>query len=214
MSSSEQCSDTQKLTPKGRERQRRILDAAREVFLEQGFENASISEIMKRAGGSMSTLYRCFGNKLGLFEAMTQQATNDLFDSVDDRVVWDEDLESGLRSFGRRFIEHISRPQAIALFRLVISVNGADREEIQRIFYANGPERVRARLTEFLQTQAQQGHLRVDSCELAACQFIELIKQPWHQQGLFGIQFPADLPEKSLEQGIEMFLNGVAADRQ
>lgn len=210
MGISEQCNDGQGMTPKGRERQRRILDAAREVFLEQGFENASIGEIMRRAGGSMSTLYRCFGNKLGLFEAMTQQATNDLFDSVDDRVVWNDDLEEGLRSFGRRFIEQINRPQALALYRLVISVNGADREAIQQIFYANGPERVRIRLTEFLQAQADQGHLRVDCCEMAAGQFIELIKQPWHQQGLLGIPCPPDLPAKSLEQGIDTFLNGVA----
>ncbi len=198
------------MTAKGRERQRRILDAAREVFLEQGFENASISEIMKRAGGSMSTLYRCFGNKLGLFEAMMQQATNDLFDSVDDRVIWDDGLERGLRRFGRRFIEQINRPNAIALFRLVISVNGADREDIQRIFYANGPGRVRARLTEFLRSQGELGRVKVDSYELAAGQFIELIKEPWHQQALFGVPYPPDLPEKSLEQGIAIFLAGAA----
>ncbi|TCK07518.1 TetR/AcrR family transcriptional regulator [Marinobacterium mangrovicola] len=211
MSNPEQCNDNQAMTPKGRERQRRILDAAREVFLEQGFENASIGEIMKRAGGSMSTLYRCFGNKLGLFEAMMQQATNDLFDSVDDRVVWHDGLEEGLRSFGRRFIEQINTPNAIALFRLVISVNGADREDIQRIFYANGPGRVRSRLTEFLSAQADKGRINVDSCELAAGQFIDLIKEPWHQQALFGVSYPSDLPEKSLEQGIALFLNGVKA---
>lgn len=212
-SNPEQCNESQTMTPKGRERQRRILDAAREVFLEQGFENASISEIMKRAGGSMSTLYRCFGNKLGLFEAMMQQATNDLFDNVDDRVVWHKGLEEGLRSFGRRFVEQINTPNAIALYRLVISVNGADREDIQRIFYTNGPERVRLRLTEFLREQAQQGRLNVASCELAAGQFIDLIKEPWHQQALLGVPHSPDVAEKSLEQGIAIFLYGVGTER-
>ena len=67
------------LTPKGLERQKRILDAAREVFLEQGYDNASINDIMCRAGGSLSTLYRLFGSKLGLFEAMMEQTSNQVF---------------------------------------------------------------------------------------------------------------------------------------
>ena len=38
-----------------------FLRAAREVFLEFGYENANMAEIVRRAGGSLSTLYAQFG---------------------------------------------------------------------------------------------------------------------------------------------------------
>ena len=48
------------------------LQAAREVFLEQGYEAASVNDVVRRAGGSLATLYAQFGNKEGLFQAVTQ----------------------------------------------------------------------------------------------------------------------------------------------
>ena len=47
-----------------------FLGAARDVFLEFGYEQANMAEIVRRAGGSLSTLYAQFGGKKGLFEAM------------------------------------------------------------------------------------------------------------------------------------------------
>ena len=43
--------------------QRALLDAAREVFTEQGFTNASIADIVDRAGSSVGSLYHHFGGK-------------------------------------------------------------------------------------------------------------------------------------------------------
>lgn len=205
-----ECSD-KGLTAKGLERRRRILDAAKEVFLEQGFENASISDIMKRAGGSMSTLYRCFGNKLGLLEAMMQQSCDDLFASFDQDRIWSEDAASTLYRFGQRFIEMISRPQAIAMYRLVLSVNSAEREQIQAVFYTSGPDRIRKLLTVYLEKQKAEGRLNIDCCTVAAAQFVEMIKQPWHLQALLGIPYDPALPERSLRQGVKIFLNGTTA---
>jgi AcrR family transcriptional regulator len=53
--------------------QRTLLDAAREVFAEQGFANASIADIVERAGSSVGSLYHHFGGKNELFLALWQQ---------------------------------------------------------------------------------------------------------------------------------------------
>jgi AcrR family transcriptional regulator len=50
--------------------QRALLDAAREVFTEQGFSSASIADVVERAGSSVGSLYHHFGGKSELFLAL------------------------------------------------------------------------------------------------------------------------------------------------
>src|SRR2546429_4110047 len=53
--------------------QRALLDAAREVFAERGFAEASIADIVQRAGSSVGSLYHHFGGKSELFIALWQE---------------------------------------------------------------------------------------------------------------------------------------------
>jgi AcrR family transcriptional regulator len=50
--------------------QRALLDAAREVFAEQGFSQASIADVVERASSSVGSLYHHFGGKSELFVAL------------------------------------------------------------------------------------------------------------------------------------------------
>jgi AcrR family transcriptional regulator len=54
-------------TPKTR---RVLLDAARQVFTEQGFSQTSIADVVERAGSSVGSLYHHFGGKSELFLAL------------------------------------------------------------------------------------------------------------------------------------------------
>ena len=51
------------------QRRRAILASARALFVEQGYEKTTLGEIVERAGGSLATVYKLFGNKDGLLEA-------------------------------------------------------------------------------------------------------------------------------------------------
>lgn len=53
--------------------QRALLDAAREVFTSRGFTEASIAEVVERAGSSVGSLYHHFGGKSELFLALWQE---------------------------------------------------------------------------------------------------------------------------------------------
>jgi AcrR family transcriptional regulator len=53
--------------------QRALLDGAREVFTARGFSDASIAEIVDRAGSSVGSLYHHFGGKSELFLALWQE---------------------------------------------------------------------------------------------------------------------------------------------
>ncbi len=54
-------------TPKTR---RALLEAARQVFTEQGFSQTSIADVVERAGSSVGSLYHHFGGKSELFLAL------------------------------------------------------------------------------------------------------------------------------------------------
>jgi AcrR family transcriptional regulator len=53
--------------------ERALLDAGREVFTGQGYSDASIADIVERAGSSVGSLYHHFGGKGELFLALWQE---------------------------------------------------------------------------------------------------------------------------------------------
>ncbi|MCD0451431.1 TetR/AcrR family transcriptional regulator [Actinocorallia sp. API 0066] len=54
---------------------RALLDAAREVFSDRGYEAAGIAEIVERSGVSVGSLYHHYGGKSGLFLALWEEHT-------------------------------------------------------------------------------------------------------------------------------------------
>lgn len=52
------------------ETRRGMLAAAREVFTERGFADASVADVVERAGSSVGSLYHHFGGKAELFLAL------------------------------------------------------------------------------------------------------------------------------------------------
>jgi AcrR family transcriptional regulator len=50
-----------------------FLDAARVVFAKRGFAEASVTEVVERAGSSVGSLYHHFGSKTDLFLALWQR---------------------------------------------------------------------------------------------------------------------------------------------
>jgi AcrR family transcriptional regulator len=52
---------------------RALLDAAREIFTEQGYASASITELVRRGGSSVGSLYHHFGGKTEVFLALWEE---------------------------------------------------------------------------------------------------------------------------------------------
>jgi AcrR family transcriptional regulator len=66
------------LADRKRQTRRRILNAARRVFLETGFLDANLNEVAAQAGVGKGTLYRHFENKGELYVAMLSEHAGDL----------------------------------------------------------------------------------------------------------------------------------------
>ncbi len=65
---------------RGERTQSALLDAAEELIVEKGIEGASISDIAKRAGSSVGSLYHHFKDKRALFYAVFNRMTQAIAD--------------------------------------------------------------------------------------------------------------------------------------
>lgn len=58
-----------------------ILDAAREIFLERGFAEANVSDVVARSGCSVGSIYHHFGGKAELYVALWEEHAERLHDA-------------------------------------------------------------------------------------------------------------------------------------
>jgi AcrR family transcriptional regulator len=153
-------------------KRRQILDGARKLFLDLGFDAASMGEIARVAGVSKGTLYVYFKSKEELFEAIVGQQCKAQAEQIFNLDLEDHDVEGVLTRLGVAFVQFLCRPGGSSPLRTVIAI--AERmPELGRRFYETGPAFGIAQLKAYLSAQVAAGVLEVEDCEVAAAQFID-----------------------------------------
>lgn len=164
------------------ERRQALLDAARAVFLEKGYANATIDAVVERAGGSKATVYSVFENKEGLFAALVAEAAEELSELVKTYPL-DGRIDDALRDFGRHYLEILTRPERLALFRLVLGECGRV-PEVGDIFYRTGPYLIFQRVADLLRSAAARGQIVVSDVERTTHLFIDGLRGHMHMEVL------------------------------
>ncbi|MCK1474670.1 AcrR family transcriptional regulator [Bradyrhizobium sp. LM6.10] len=155
-------------------KRRQILDGARKVFMDLGFDGASMGEIARAAQVSKGTLYVYFADKSALFEAILEQEA-----LQHGQVVFNfdpaRDAETTLKDFGQAYIHLLCRPGGGSAIRTVMAI--AERmPDVGRRYYARVLDKTINRLSDYLKAHVVTGDLDIDDCDLAASQFMELCK--------------------------------------
>ena len=153
-------------------KRRQILDGARKVFMDLGFDGASMGEIARSAGVSKGTLYVYFADKNRLFEAIVEEEALEQgkaafnFDPA-------RDVTTTLLDFGQAYIQLLCRPRGGSALRTVMAI--AERmPEVGRRFYNNVIALTIARLAAYLEGRVGSNDLAIEDCELAAAQFMQM----------------------------------------
>jgi AcrR family transcriptional regulator len=151
-------------------KRRQILHGARKVFMDLGFDGASMGEIARAAGVSKGTLYVYFADKNRLFEAIVEEESlghGQLEFNFDPA----RDVPTTLREFGHAYIALICRPGGGSAIRTVMAI--AERmPDVGRRYYERVLENTINRLASYLDAQVKRGALAIDDCQLAASQFM------------------------------------------
>lgn len=154
-------------------KRQQLIDGAYKVFMEHGFEGASVDEIARAAGASKATLYSYFPDKRQLFEAVVQSRCGQ--QGVICCEGTGEPIETTLRHLAQAFVRFLNSRPAQEMFRVCIAEAGRF-PEAGRAFYEAGPAESRARLASFIKAAADRGELLVDDPLMAADQFSALCK--------------------------------------
>ena len=177
-----------------------ILEAAAAVFLEAGVEAASMDEIARRARVSKATVYSHFDGKHALLRAIVHGRCRGLMPAMDSAEFAALAPAQALTLVGRRLLDMMFAPDAVALYRVVL-VEAARAPELARAFYENGPDRVARELADYLRVQHAAGRLRAPDPRLAAEQFLGAVLCQSHLRQLLSI---TAMPQDGAARGAQV----------
>lgn len=122
---------------KSESRKQAIVETAKTIFCEQGYESTSMSEIASRVGGSKATLYNYFKSKEEIFKAVMDVSAEGELSRAFRELSPDQNIEAALLQFGINYLHSIMQPEIMAIRRL--AVHEAERSEVGKHFYQQGP---------------------------------------------------------------------------
>jgi AcrR family transcriptional regulator len=189
------------------------LDAAAQVFLENGYGGATIDLVIERVGASKATVYSFFGGKDGLFAAIVEERAERILSAFGDPEVVDSDVPSALAHIARRYMEVVMAPDAVGFYRLIIA-EGVRFPKLARTFLEIGPDRTNAHLAGRLSVWRERGLIRLDDPQLAAVQFFDSVSGDLHRRAMAGI-LPKNLRaaiQRSIDNAVQVFWNGIKVD--
>ena len=191
---------------------RAILEAAAEIFLDDGYLGASMDDIAEKAAVAKQTVYAHFSSKRALFVAMASALTNEASDRVHKDVPQfhdGDDLERFLTDYALRQLKVVLAPRLVRLRRLVIG-EVSRFPELGEALYAGGPGRAIASLAATLGRLVAKGALEIGDPALAASQFNWLVMSaPLNRAMLLGdkaIPSAAEL-HKHASESVRLFLS-------
>lgn len=172
--------------PKDLGKRAAILDVAKRLFTQHGFDGVSMDQISTEAGVSKLTVYSHFGDKESLFSAAVRAKCEEQMPST----LFLEGLEGSLREqlteIAHAFFALVTDDEAISMHRMMM-MPGTGDSNVRELFWQAGPRQIKDTFGEFLRSRVDRGELRVPDIGRAASQFFCLLKGEIHMQMLCGM---------------------------
>jgi TetR/AcrR family transcriptional repressor of mexJK operon len=195
-----------------------VLDAAATLFMAQGYGAVSMDSIAREAGVSKATLYAHFTSKDRLFATIITEACQSKIGGADVMAETDPagttDVGEALQSIGVRMTRFLLEPTTQAIYRVVVAESGRF-PELGAAFYDSGPAQFLLFFSAWLGAQMQSGRLRAADPEVAADQFIALIRSGIYMRASVGL--PVKQDEATVQQhvanAVDTFLRAFGPER-
>lgn len=193
--------------PDAQAKHRHILDSARALFLEQGFDTTSVDAIARHARVSKATLYAHFADKDDLLLALVDDECR----RFGPRGLWQPtpgpiDLRKTLVAIARTHLNAFLDNRGLAMHRLIMSC-ASRYPRVAEVFMKAGPERCDAEVAAFLQAAQAQGLVDIPDFKFAAGQFISLIQGKLILKWALSMNPPSEAEYQTLiDGGIDVFL--------
>ncbi len=90
------------------EKREQLIEAAKEEFMEKGYNKASLRSICSKAGMTTGALYFFFENKEDLYEEITGSAKNELKELIVNHIAHDKEAMKSITDISEMFEDHSS----------------------------------------------------------------------------------------------------------
>jgi TetR/AcrR family transcriptional regulator, mexJK operon transcriptional repressor len=186
----------------------RILEAATELFLTEGYGVTSIEAVAERAGISKRTFYHRFDDKAALFVAVVHRIIEQIRPPPGVPLIEGGTLRDILRRLARFILRAALAPQAIALHRL-ITAESLRFPNLARAIYDEGWTQATKLIGDLLGRELADKHLNAQMRSFAAVQFVHMVVT-LPQRRLLGLGVSMTAPELEVwaDNVVELFLNG------
>jgi TetR/AcrR family transcriptional regulator, mexJK operon transcriptional repressor len=188
-----------------RDKTERIICAAREAFLERGYDGVSMDEVANRACVAKQTVYARYASKDALFLAVV--------DSVQSRVLSALSaagplaIRDRLHQIAREFLDLILDPSILSLFRIAL---GASYRfpKLGRSIYGARLKEAHGVLAEIIEGAGKDGDLLVDNPTVAAEQFLALVRGELYLHSLYDPSFRPSRTQivRQIEAALDCFM--------
>ncbi|GBR48917.1 TetR/AcrR family transcriptional regulator [Gluconobacter roseus] len=173
--------------PVGCAKREQILKGAGTVFLANGYEGASMSQIAQMAGVSKGTLYNHFNGKASLFSAFFEEQARSRLAPIEALSRSDgQSVRVTLVRFAEMTVHLLVSPMALGLYRII--VGEVDKfPNLADTFWRYGFDRTLGNLTEYLTRSVARGELEIADPRLSAEQFMLMCQARIIQRRRFGL---------------------------
>ena len=195
------------------ERRREILVAATDLFLELGYDRATLDMLIERIGGSRRAIYNLFGNKEGLLGAIVQGRCASLGRELEALSLEGLAPRVMLRRFALMAARTILSPENTKLFRLVVQESGRN-PSLGRQMYEEGVSVAHGVMADYFRSETRAGRLNVRHPDDAASMFFGMVIGDLHFIALFwGYDTLTEAYlKRRADRVVDVFLSGVALE--
>lgn len=185
-----------------------LLDSALEVFLDRGFDHATIEGIAATVGMAKRTIYARYPDKETLFRAAVQRAIDHWTLPVEElRKLETGDLEETLVAVAGARLRNAVSPNGIRLQR-ILNAEARRFPDLSRIAYEQGSRPAVRFIAEVLARHGATGGLAIDDPELLGSSFLSLVIGGPAHGVLWGAVLDNDAVAARMRICVRLFLDG------
>ena len=186
-----------------------VLRVASAEFVRHGFAEANVARIARDAGVSKKTIYARFPSKSDLLVAVVSDLATRYYDRIIAAMTASGgDPEHVLSSFGSQVAHNWASPEAVGVYRLIVSE--APRFPEMAAIYRTTMDRFRTTLADYLREQCAAGTLDLPDPDAASHQFGMLAYGEIREKALLGEPVTDDDIAAAVRRAVRVFLTGYA----
>lgn len=193
--------------PKDPAKRMAILEAAKRLFMRNGYEGSSMDAIAAEAGVSKLTVYSHFTDKETLFASAVESKCEEQLPTPYFELRSDTAIDTVLLAIGHGFNSLVNSEESVAMMRLVMT-QSVQNPQMAKLFYDAGPQRTLLAMEHLLEQANAIGQLRVEHPQRAAEHFFSLIKGGCNFRRLIGCcEPPSSLAaDEHVQEVVKLFL--------